>query len=807
MVDGVEVRLGAETGPATQGMSDAATSIKASLDGIQRALENFSAQNKRAREDSEKNNAEIARAFKHMSEQAKGAFEGVSGAIEKFKLIAGGLAAIIGGGMLWKESINALLHEEEAVRGLQIAFGTTAEKATLMNVQLQLAGSSAETFEGMAFRVGRVLKTQADEFDRLKVVTKDANGALLPMDTILENIYKRMQDFKAGTDQNLFALSTVGRQAKDFASDMERLGRVQERARQLQHDLNIEMGPERQAQIEAYRVEVNAFSIVMEEIGQKIGEVVLPYLIELAKYFNETGPSAMTAIVKAIVVVIATIDTLATGMKEFGIWSKSVIDNLVIEWQAAGEIIKAAATLQWAEIPEIIDRAHRKILANTLRANAEIMGLEADLIKRLNDLSAEPGKIPTAPGGPVIPRSGKESFSFKPTGGDTRLEAWKDELRAMQEAEGFFHEFSKAQEAAFWESKLALVRGKGAEDVKLRRDLQRMIFDDKKAAAREELEADLSRMQQQIDEAKFNRDRQVSIAVARTALIKATFGEESKEFARALDEETRIRQAWAAKDVEIMRIRSGMAQAQATHEIAMEKLALDQGVAMRQVSSQQKFAIEQELENRIYAMQLEALEAERAALADDIVAVEKVNAKIEALEESHQERLTKISNDAALDRAQFMLQAEQAVENTFSTLLSDLMNRTKSWKDIMLDAVNSITKALNDLVAKKLAQQLFGAGTGGGDLLGTILGGLFGGGEAPVPSFDVGTPYVPRDTLALVHRGERIIPAAQNKGGGQGSPFSVTNHFHIAGPVDSRTQDQIAAAAARATQRAMYRNL
>lgn len=35
-----------------------------------------------------------------------------------------------------------------------------------------------------------------------------------------------------------------------------------------------------------------------------------------------------------------------------------------------------------------------------------------------------------------------------------------------------------------------------------------------------------------------------------------------------------------------------------------------------------------------------------------------------------------------------------------------------------------------------------------------------------IPSFDVGTDFVPRDTLAMVHRGERIVPAAQNRGGG-----------------------------------------
>ncbi len=46
---------------------------------------------------------------------------------------------------------------------------------------------------------------------------------------------------------------------------------------------------------------------------------------------------------------------------------------------------------------------------------------------------------------------------------------------------------------------------------------------------------------------------------------------------------------------------------------------------------------------------------------------------------------------------------------------------------------------------------------------GSALGTQFG---LSIPSFDVGTPFVPQDTLAFVHRGEAIIPAAQNTGGG-----------------------------------------
>jgi len=39
---------------------------------------------------------------------------------------------------------------------------------------------------------------------------------------------------------------------------------------------------------------------------------------------------------------------------------------------------------------------------------------------------------------------------------------------------------------------------------------------------------------------------------------------------------------------------------------------------------------------------------------------------------------------------------------------------------------------------------------------------------ASVPSYDVGTDFVPQDTLAMVHKGERIVPASQNKSGVSG---------------------------------------
>jgi hypothetical protein len=53
-----------------------------------------------------------------------------------------------------------------------------------------------------------------------------------------------------------------------------------------------------------------------------------------------------------------------------------------------------------------------------------------------------------------------------------------------------------------------------------------------------------------------------------------------------------------------------------------------------------------------------------------------------------------------------------------------------------------------------------------------------------VPSYDVGTPYVPQDTLAMVHKGERIIPAAQNNSGTAGSGVTIVFSGPVYGVLD-----------------------
>lgn len=152
---------------------------------------------------------------------------------------------------------------------------------------------------------------------------------------------------------------------------------------------------------------------------------------------------------------------------------------------------------------------------------------------------------------------------------------------------------------------------------------------------------------------------------------------------------------------------------------------------------------------------------------------------------------------------------------------------------------DSVVKQINRMVTEALSKQLFEAmGLGGGTNksggliagLAGILSGSIGGNSAPAPgspnfigpmqpsggdgggfwgglakiggaiigSFDTGTPYVPRTGLAMIHQGERIVPAAENA---RGSRRPVQIHQHFPTGVTRQAAGQAAAEAARRLKR------
>src|SRR6516164_1664533 len=535
-------------------MDEAAKSIAASLAQISSALAAFTTKHKTDTAQALKNNADLSRSFLELKGSVKEGFDGVAGVVERFRGVLGSLTLALGGGALFGEAIKETLAFEDTVRGLMITLGMTADRATTFGIALKLAGVDAGAFEQMAMRVGRRLLTQGDEFDRLGVKVKDATGSFLPMEQIMQNVYKRMLDFKVGTDQQMFALEAVGRNAKDFATDMERLNRVQERAKQLQEEYNIEMGPDKIDRLENYRVEVNAFQVGLGALADKIGEAVLPSLERLARYFGEIGPQAVTALLNAIKGFLIIGETLVAGIRIMIEAWIALVKTIADAEQAFFDIGAALLHLDFEGAADAAKRGWNRMVADAKAGTAAIEGIVSESSKRIASLLDD--TVTAKKGGGATAAGGTERFSPKPKGGGADIVAqWRQELEEIKLQQGLFSEWSVAQE------QVALT----VEDFKL-----------------------------QIEAAKNNEGEQKRIADELLAYLASIYGANSRQYKAAVAERIKIDQQWAAQHAQVAKIAAQEVIDASKFELEQARAGLQQGVALFQISKQQQLAAERE---------------------------------------------------------------------------------------------------------------------------------------------------------------------------------------------------------------------
>jgi len=116
---------------------------------------------------------------------------------------------------------------------------------------------------------------------------------------------------------------------------------------------------------------------------------------------------------------------------------------------------------------------------------------------------------------------------------------------------------------------------------------------------------------------------------------------------------------------------------------------------------------------------------------------------------------------------------------------------------------NIAMRALNDIANSVIKASFNATNAGGGGLFGGIgssISGFFGKGigslfSSFLPSFDVGSDYVPKDMTANIHKGEMIIPAreaAQIRSGGMSNGATVIQNITIGSGVSAAVRQEVA---------------
>lgn len=349
---------------------------------------------------------------------------------------------------------------------------------------------------------------------------------------------------------------------------------------------------------------------------------------------------------------------------------------------------------------------------------------------------------------------------------------------------------------------------------------------------------------------KLERDRAAQNLANERAIIKA-----KEQYANMVkDIEVQLLEL-QGKSVEAQRMRMEMSQREARLQAAANGdtgtlKKLDEIARLTDLQSQMNKQMEdyQLITGRLKLEEEQIARTRETGAITELEALRKTGDARTAAVEKMEEMVRNYERMAAADGTPKMkLQAEQLREeleklkgetdliakkwettftDAFTDAFTSFVEGTKSAKDAFKDFANSILREINKMAAEQIKNAILGKNTtsiggNGGGLLSSLANGImgmFGGGPSMdwsaatagatnwVDSYAVGSKYVPRTGLAMLHKGESVMTAAETRnGGGSGMTVNAYNTFVLDNPASKQTQSQVATSAGLAMERQLRR--
>jgi len=288
--------------------------------------------------------------------------------------------------------------------------------------------------------------------------------------------------------------------------------------------------------------------------------------------------------------------------------------------------------------------------------------------------------------------------------GATELQDLRDQLDQMLVARRVYGEQAKSVKLTFWEQHKAGAQAGSREEIEinkqiftLRNELNTKGLADQKKNLAEWWSDYNENIKLQIGADKGHFDQQIKLANEWVAAGKRIFGDNTKNYKAALDEQANLTKEKNAEQ-------DAIAKASVSTDIAIAKMnfqaakdGMDELVAQKKITAQQEIGFEIQNAQKMYELDLQELEDRKNTLGLSAKEYADYTNKIRVLATQHNLEMAKLSSDfvkaGAKDFATFKKDWEQAfapIEHAFSSSIQGMLQGTETLKQGMAKAAQSI---------------------------------------------------------------------------------------------------------------------
>jgi hypothetical protein len=350
----------------------------------------------------------------------RASMSGITDVVERIKLPFLELAAILGGGMLFKAAIGGTIEWTNDVVQLSKRLGITTEAASGLKVALDHLGIGTDEYGGILTKVTRQMRTNEQAFQSLGIKTHDSNGEWRNSEAVMQDVIARLNEMKPGTDRNIAAQALMGGRVGDLTNLLRLNAAMIAESTEKAERLHLIVGPDGEAKMLRYKGAMADVKLIVESLKVQVGNALLPVVTALGSELGVHGPAmanAFAAVIKFVAAACleawAAVNALTQMVKFLFVLLTTKVDSHF------ASTISDAFHQMGADVTDVNDRVQ-------------------DLLLKLKFMKAD------APGKSVAPAAGDTLGGDdlkKPKGGDPKKKEW-EALQAQY----------RLEEAQAWES-------------------------------------------------------------------------------------------------------------------------------------------------------------------------------------------------------------------------------------------------------------------------------------------------------------------------------------------------------------------